>query len=407
MSSRSAEATIKGYYYQFDTSILKLLELNSNTDEIVVEGIEDVDIHTATESTAVQCKYLSKPKFTNSSLREPIILMLDHCRTNTGIPINYILYAHFEEEIGGTVKPIDLPTLKEILTFKEAKVQKYYHTDNAITDTQLNAFLAQFKLVFGKKFEDQQSEVVNRLKTHFNCSEFQADTFYYNNALRKIIDTSIVADIDLRRLSKSQFITSIDTRQKVFNEWYILLRSKKAYLQEVAKVIKATQSSRPSRSKQIIIGADVLHGNNSELTLISFIENLIHKYYNTGTSLRDAKPITLILELDDVDQAKLKEGLIKNEIPFNDGHEHIFFSSGMFNQEPIINTNKAGNKISKSSFHIRLISLSKFIGKMNEINTPKVVIHCSKNNCPYEKSTEYALFDIKHCENLKDILTIL
>lgn len=69
MSSRSAEATIKGYCNQFDTSILKLLELNSNTDEIVVEGIEDVDIHTATESTPVQCKYLSKPKFTNSSLR--------------------------------------------------------------------------------------------------------------------------------------------------------------------------------------------------------------------------------------------------------------------------------------------------------------------------------------------------
>jgi hypothetical protein len=57
MSSRSAEATIKGYCNQFDTSILKLLELNSNTDEIVVEGIEDVDIHTATESTPVQCKY--------------------------------------------------------------------------------------------------------------------------------------------------------------------------------------------------------------------------------------------------------------------------------------------------------------------------------------------------------------
>ena len=407
MSSRSAEATIKGYYYQFDTSILKLLELNSTTDEIVVEGIEDVDIHTATESTAVQCKYLSKPKFTNSSLREPIILMLDHCRIDTGKPINYILYAHFEEEIGGTEKIIDLSTLKEVLTYKEKKIQKCYYTDNTITDTQLNAFLARFKLVFGKKFEDQQSEVVKKLKVHFNCTEFQADTFYYNNALRKIIDTSIIGDMNLRRLSKGQFITSIDTGQKVFNEWYIRIRSKKAYLQEVAKVVKTTQSNRPSRSKQIIIGADVLNGDNSELTLTSFIENLIHKYYNTGASLRDAKPITLILELNDADQTKLKEDLIKNEIPFNDGHEHIFFSSTMFNQEPIINTNKAGNKISKSSFHIRLISLSKFIGKMDEINTPKVVIHCSKNNCPYEKSTDYALFDIKHCENLKDILTIL
>ena len=73
MSSRTAEATIKGYYYQFDTSILKLLELPNDTDSIVVEGIEDIDISTASEQTAIQCKYLSRPKFINSSVREPII----------------------------------------------------------------------------------------------------------------------------------------------------------------------------------------------------------------------------------------------------------------------------------------------------------------------------------------------
>ncbi len=78
MTTRAANATIKGYYYQFDTSILKVLELSANSDSITVEGIEDIDINTATENTAIQCKYLSKPQFTNSSVRKPIMLMLEH-----------------------------------------------------------------------------------------------------------------------------------------------------------------------------------------------------------------------------------------------------------------------------------------------------------------------------------------
>ena len=77
MATRSAEATIKGYYYQFDTSILKLLELANDDDEITIEGIEDIDIN-STDETTIQCKYLSKPNFINSAVREPISLMLDH-----------------------------------------------------------------------------------------------------------------------------------------------------------------------------------------------------------------------------------------------------------------------------------------------------------------------------------------
>ena len=54
---RSAIATIKGYYYQFDYFILQLLKCNNETDSICIEGIEDVDLKTVDESTAIQCKY--------------------------------------------------------------------------------------------------------------------------------------------------------------------------------------------------------------------------------------------------------------------------------------------------------------------------------------------------------------
>ena len=108
MASRAADATIKGYYYQFDTSILKLIELATDADSIVVEGIEDIDVNTATDLNTIQCKYLSKPKFINSAVREPITLMLDHfVSLTTANNLTYTLYAHFQNETPGTEPLID------------------------------------------------------------------------------------------------------------------------------------------------------------------------------------------------------------------------------------------------------------------------------------------------------------
>ena len=78
MKDRTAIDTIKGYFYQLDFSIIKLLELVNDTDSIVVEGIEDVDINTATEETAIQCKYYAKTEYNHSVIAKPIRQLLDH-----------------------------------------------------------------------------------------------------------------------------------------------------------------------------------------------------------------------------------------------------------------------------------------------------------------------------------------
>jgi len=177
MATREAFATIKGYYYQFDTSILKLMELQNDLDSIIVEGIEDIDIKTATEDTTIQCKYLSKPRFINSAVREPIILMLDHF-INPTTPNNYkyTLYAHFENEAPGNEPIIDLPKLKDILSYSEKKVEKHYEIEKGITNATLDAFLLQFKFTFGLEFFAQQQIVIEKLRNKFHCSAFEADT---------------------------------------------------------------------------------------------------------------------------------------------------------------------------------------------------------------------------------------
>lgn len=407
MVTRSAEATIKGYYYQFDTSILQLLELKNDDDSIVVEGIEDIDINTATDDTTIQCKYLSKPKFTNSAVREPIILMLDHfvnpATTNT---YKYILYAHFKDENSGDEPRIELSKLKEILTYKKNKIEIVHHESKKISDKKLSDFLTQFKLIFGRDFDLQQKEVIESLKKQFKCPDFEANTLYYNNALRIIFDKAIQADERHRKIRKADFIREIDCRKILFSNWYIKLLSKEKYLKLAAKNLKSINANVPSNQKIILIGKSFINANNPELPLTAFIQNLVEKYYKFNSALRDAKPLTIALDGDVNEIKEIKKNLIRNEILFNDGREEIEFSSAIFNQEPIINLNKAGNKIVKSSYALKIISKKTLFDSISSISHPRVFFIFSEEEVPNE-FPETQFFDFKYCDDLKDVYKLL
>lgn len=407
MTTRAADATIKGYYYQFATSILKLLDLQYGTDTITVEGIEDIDIHTATDTTAVQCKYLSKPRFINSAVREPIILMLDHfVNPSTPNNYNYVLYAHFESEISGNEPIIDLTKLKEILTYSEKKVEKHYEIENKISDAQLNDFLLHFKLIFGEEFDAQQQRIINKLKSQFSCTDFEADTFFYNNALRVVIDKAIQKDITHRIITKADFLNGIDCSKKLFSEWFIKLRSKKEYLKLLSQNLRSTRILEPSRSKIIFIGKNILNADNSELPLHSFIDNLVSKYYKLGSALRDAKPLTIVLDLNISERLAIKSSLIDSQIHFNDGYEEIKFSQDTFNREPIINKTTNGSKIQKSSYSLKLISKDTFEANIENINSPHALIVFSQSDFSQRFATGQFI-DIKYCDNLKEVHKLL
>ncbi len=70
--NRSAVDTIKGYFYQFDFTIKKLLELSNETDSVAIERVEDVDLKTSSEEIAIQCKYYSKSEYNHSVIAKPI-----------------------------------------------------------------------------------------------------------------------------------------------------------------------------------------------------------------------------------------------------------------------------------------------------------------------------------------------
>ena len=126
MGDRSAVNTIRGYFYQFDYSIIKILELENATDSIMIEGIEDVDVSSASEETAIQCKYYEHTEYNHSVIAPAIRLMLDHYKKvveGNAAPINYRLYGHYKSGQAKLILPIDVDYLKNnFLSYTEKKV---------------------------------------------------------------------------------------------------------------------------------------------------------------------------------------------------------------------------------------------------------------------------------------------
>lgn len=78
MVNRAANATIKGYFYQFDHAILHLLKIQDEQSVLTVEGTEDVDIDDVTNEKYIQCKYYSSTDYNHSVIKPAIIAMIIH-----------------------------------------------------------------------------------------------------------------------------------------------------------------------------------------------------------------------------------------------------------------------------------------------------------------------------------------
>lgn len=82
MNKRDAVSTIRGYFYQFDYSILQVLQLERDTDTICIEGIEDVDINDDKNIVLHQCKCYEGIKYNHSEIKEAIQWMFKHFADN-------------------------------------------------------------------------------------------------------------------------------------------------------------------------------------------------------------------------------------------------------------------------------------------------------------------------------------
>ena len=245
MSTREATDAITGYFYQFDKTILEILQQENLGVSVCIEGIEDVDIVTPDTTTAIQCKYYAKTEYNHSVIKKPITLMLQHFATNRSKNVKYYLYGHYKSG-HEKLTTLSCKILKDnFLTYtkteKDDKGNKqlstyYIYDELGLTDKDLEEFLNVLTLnIHAPSIEEQYQAIIQLIKILLNVSPLEAEFYHYNSALKVIKDLSIEQNRDSRHITKSDFLNRIAVKDEIFDAWFIKRRGRDQYIRFVKK----------------------------------------------------------------------------------------------------------------------------------------------------------------------------
>ncbi|MDT0138947.1 DUF4297 family anti-phage-associated protein [Acidovorax sp. PRC11] len=224
MTDRSATATIKGYFYQFDQTIVRLLEATKH-GSVTVEGVEDIDLDDGDKSAFVQCKYYEGTEYNHSVIKEAVIHMLRHFHAagcSSGQAFRYRLHGHYRCGQHKLTLPLTDEFLKEhFLTYTKEKQVHKVHEELKITDVQLADFRGLLDLdVNALSYDEQRAKVLKLLASEIpECSPDNALIFFYPMAINVVQGLAIEADEVKRRITKDQFLKAINRKDAVFSAW--------------------------------------------------------------------------------------------------------------------------------------------------------------------------------------------
>lgn len=355
-ADRTAVDTITGYYYQFDYYILELLSQDDPDNIVTIEAIEDVDIHTQNGCTAVQCKYYEKTEYNHSVISRPIRLMLKNFKKNKDSrgQRNYKIYGHFQSGQTKLEQPISVEFLKaKFLTYTEAKRKHEYHIELKLSDDELQTFLNHLCIdINACKFSDQKEKIITKFKELFRCSEFEAEYYYYNNALRLVRNLATEQDVNNRAISKVNFIEKINQKQFLFDCWYLEYQGIKEYCHAMKKQYFSTLNISPYERFFLIECDQQISEQKVKALIIKISKNW------SKLSKKEPKPFCPYIYLHGLtDQTiiNIKQSLQEDNVSFTDGYD---FKGSNFSAKSITR---------KATFYngIKL----KFITKLDQINS--------------------------------------
>jgi hypothetical protein len=349
MSDRSAVDTIRGYYYQFDLSILSVLQLKTPDDSVEIECTEDIDIRTATDVTATQCKYYAKTEYNHSVIKDAVMHMVSHFKeslTGAKPKVFYSINGHYasgQEKLDGG---IDIEFLKNnFLTYSEgkgtAKVTRYHHSELGLSDGDLVEFLKRLTInVRAAEFEEQYQQVLKLLKVKFGCTLFTAEYFYYNSALAVIRGLSIKAAPADRTITKKAFLAKLNTSSILFNEWFVQKKGKKAHLAAL-RAEYFTEFNVSPHERFFLVETDTDSYARTDLKDLIFA---LSKKWAKLSSLSPSPfcPYVYVHGVPSDELLELKKELIREGFKFVDGHD---FQDADFNHQSIMQKANHGNGI--------------------------------------------------------------
>ncbi|MCM3397880.1 hypothetical protein M3638_08585 [Oceanobacillus profundus] len=103
--------------------------------------------------------------------------------------------------------PITIDFFKKyFLTYTSDKVRYEHHTELALDNRDLESFIQKLTInINAVSYADQYKKTINSFENLFDCSSFQAEHYFYNNALKVIKDLAIQNMVRIDEYLKENF----------------------------------------------------------------------------------------------------------------------------------------------------------------------------------------------------------
>jgi hypothetical protein len=204
--SRSAAPIVKGYLYQFQNSAIEILSLPHELDTATFEDSQDLDLHTASGTIAIQYKHNPASFIDAARIRQTILdMLLDFSQSRIRKKYKFVVYAPVYAEISlRTVKDI-----RKLAKYKSKGIECDFIKEHAISGETLRHFVKALTFEIGSSFEESNDQLVAKLSEVFECSIEDARRYFYPAAIELCFRLAARLTPKDRTISKKAFCEEV------------------------------------------------------------------------------------------------------------------------------------------------------------------------------------------------------
>lgn len=303
--NRTATPTILGFNYQFNKSIIEILNADDKT-KIMLEGSnEDLDIFTNDKNIAIQCKYYeSSENLTPSILAKPILdMLLSYIKDKE---INFRLYIHHKNVVNEQKEDMDFDLFKKIVsTNNKSYVKKYFpvlynfeddisklftkkdldkndismihkyisEKEETVFKIDINDFISKIEIISAPSYEILENQIIKKIVDD-GYNEDDAINLFYPNIFHKVATISANPKKEERVIKCNEFKSEIYSLKELLStKWLSALYSTDKYKKTIKNNLKIRLQNNSSNR---VIYLDIHKYSNQDIA--SFIVDYISKY---------------------------------------------------------------------------------------------------------------------------------
>lgn len=330
---------IKGFEYQIDKNILEILKESDENKAINIEQNQDID----SVDFVMQVKYKEAIKFTPSTIKKPVIQLIDEFIKDNSK--QYILYCYFKDFNGYT----ESTSIDSILGSSKSNY----------TQQQKDDFKKSFKLNFASQFDIQLEQTIREIQK-LNYKEDESIIFHSraSNLLRSLVVNNSPDNILNRTCTKKELIELFKNDRKViFDNSFRFFKGEDLYFKKIKKEF-FTFKNIDKTTRIFIIELD---GSETLIERILMLKRISEKYHKKlKRDIKGEAPFVFIHNIDSNSIIEIKEKLVENKIIFKDGYD---FLMSKFNLNSISIKSTKENQIS-----LKLINNEKELNQIIDFN---------------------------------------